>query len=112
MKKKRILNEKPDFIKELEARQRNIWMGDQIRNSLPLYRFFWNGSPTATVIQRIGLALFGLVWLSVAFSIEYTLAIPESDSDPPVFVTLLIASVVAFPFAYVGYRFVRNAFRR
>lgn len=51
---------------EIEARQRNTVWPDTLRNGALVDAFVWRGSPNATYIQRIGTALFGLLFLCPA----------------------------------------------
>ena len=50
--------------KDIEARQRNVFLEDQIRNGLSVDAFLWRGDPKATRVQRVALLLFGLVFLA------------------------------------------------
>lgn len=53
-------------LSEIEARQRNTVWPDTLRNGALVDAFVWRGSPNATYIQRIGTALFGLLFLCPA----------------------------------------------
>jgi len=113
MKKKRRLNEKPEFIKEMEAQQRNVWFADTLRNGTTVNRFMWYGSPTATLVQRVGLTLYGLCFLIIVYAIAFMVGDSiEYELDIPRYVLLLLICILSFPFAYLGYRFFRNALRR
>lgn len=50
----------------MEAWQRNTLWPDTLRNGALVDAFLWKGSPNATPIQRIGIALFGLLFLCPA----------------------------------------------
>ena len=50
----------------IEARQRNIVWPDTLRNGALVDAFLWKGSPDATPTQRIGIALFGFLFLCPA----------------------------------------------
>jgi hypothetical protein len=95
---------KPDFINDLEARQRNIWMGDQIRNSGIFYRTAWHGSPDAPLVQRIGLAILGVVITGQGIALAKVMM----DDRAP----FIIGLFVALPFAYIGLRLIRNSLKR
>jgi hypothetical protein len=53
-------NEK--WIDEIESRQRNIVFPDTVRNGRSVDELLWKGSPDAPLVQRIGIALFGLTF--------------------------------------------------
>ena len=53
-------------LSEIETRQRNTVWPDTLRNGSLVDAFVWRGSPNATYIQRIGTALFGLLFLCPA----------------------------------------------
>ena len=93
---------KPEFINDLEARQRNIWMGDQIRNSGVFYRTVWHGRPDAPLVQRIGIGLFGLLFIAQVIGF---LNLTSKDGD------VYFGSFVSLPFLYIGCRLIRNSLR-
>jgi hypothetical protein len=49
---------------EIEARQRSILWPDYLRATRNTYDFLWNGDPKPKMVQRIGLALFGMYLLT------------------------------------------------
>jgi hypothetical protein len=64
-----MMNEPRDLNElrtDAQARQKSILGEDQFRNSRIVTSFLWHGDPNATLIQRAGLFLFGLVFLLCA----------------------------------------------
>ena len=51
---------------EIEDRQKNTLWPDTLRNSALVDAFLWRGSRNATPIQRIGIFLSGLLFVSPA----------------------------------------------
>ena len=60
MRRRGIVGDGKKFIEETRARQRNTIWPDPLVNSRGVDELIWNGSPNATIVQRIGVALFGL----------------------------------------------------
>lgn len=100
---KRDREDPTEWMEELKARQRNIWMGDQIRNSGVFYRAAWHGSEDAPIVQRIGLALIGIVVLGTGIVFFFTLA-------PRSVIEITISAAIMGGFVYVGIRLMWNAF--
>jgi hypothetical protein len=71
--------------------------------------FVWKGSSDATVVQRVGIAIFGLVFLVCAFMFAY-LAL-RASSKSALGEALLMVLFTLFCLA-VGYKVLRNAFLR
>jgi hypothetical protein len=70
-----------DFIREIEDRQRNIvWPGPLV-NARLVDKLVWKGSPDATAVQRVGIAIFGLSFLLVG---SVLLSFAKADSSPVV----------------------------
>jgi hypothetical protein len=64
-----MMNEPRDLdelSKDAQARQKSILWEDQFRNNRFVTSFLWHGDLNATLIQRAGLFLFGLVLLLCA----------------------------------------------
>jgi hypothetical protein len=95
---------KPEFLNELEDKQRNILWHDTSRNDVTLNRFMWNGSPRATVIQRVGLVIFSLLFIGIGLTI-----VQATTSEIDGMTSLLVLSLTCF---FLGWRFLRNAFLR
>jgi hypothetical protein len=89
---------------ELINRQRNIVFPDTVRNDRLVNELLWKGSPNATPVQRIGIAVLSIGPFCVAaqfIGIGWD-ALPDAAA--------ILAFLVALPFVYVGCRLVRNAF--
>jgi hypothetical protein len=69
--KARHHNSGSDYQKEIDNKQRNIvWPGPLV-NSRGVDEFFWKGSPSPTMVQRISAWLFGLALIAGALSLLY-----------------------------------------
>lgn len=53
------------LLEEVERRQRSTLWPDAMVNSGSVDRLLWKGSPKATRVQRVGIAIWGLLFLSV-----------------------------------------------
>ncbi len=51
------------LYEEVQARQRNTTWPDVTRNAGSVDALLWRGSPKATVVQRIGIAIFSVFFL-------------------------------------------------
>lgn len=91
---------------EIEARQRNTVWPDTLRNGALVDAFVWRGSPNATYIQRIGTALFGLLFLCPAVLL---MRFGFFEVGPALFRLLMF--LLALPWMAIGCKLLRNAFR-
>jgi len=62
------LNRREPFEEEVRARQRNTVWPDPLRNSSSVDRLLWKGSPNATLLQRVGVAIFASAFLIAALN--------------------------------------------
>lgn len=101
---------KPDFVRDVEARQSNILFPDTLRNGLSVLYFLWNGSPRATLLQRVGLGLFSGIPLT------YTVAISQIFSPwryaEGTITGLIVGLIAGLTCTYATAKLLRNAFRR
>jgi hypothetical protein len=51
---------------EAEAKQRAILWPDTLRSGRAVDEFLWRGDPRATPVQRLGLAIYGIMFLFCA----------------------------------------------
>jgi hypothetical protein len=79
---------------------------DILRNDADLNAFVLNGSPKATLLQRVGMVLYALVPLSVVFEIVQLGLGMKGDG-----LARLLMFMMAVPFAFWGLRILRNAFK-
>ncbi len=93
-------------MRELEDRQKNTLWLDTLRNGITLDGFLWKGSPNATLVQRIGLGLFALLWLSPGFALLYF-----GFSEPAPVWFRVFMFVLALPWIAFGGKLLANAFR-
>ena len=93
------------FREDVDLRQRNTVWPDTLQNAAKVDGFIWKGSPTATGVQRVGILIWGIVFLVMAYAL---LSLLFLDQLEPASIVVLI---FAFGAAYVGHRLVRNAFR-
>jgi hypothetical protein len=104
------VEKRPKTFKEIrqdaEDAQRSILWPDNLRANRASFAFLWRGDPKAKQVQRAGLIIFGLFWLSCAYIWLYSFfhSDPEDRS-----VIELISGIVMGLFAA---RILRNAFLR
>jgi hypothetical protein len=60
-----------DFIEEIKAKQRNTLWPDVLASGRRVDEFLWSGSPSASIVQRIGASLFGLGFLGSGLLLLY-----------------------------------------
>ncbi len=91
---------------DVRARQRNTIWPDTLRNETTFLGFLWNGSPTATPVQRVGIALIALIFFLIpALLLLYVMA--HTDSEMSRFVPVAFALLTLA----IGCKLLRNAFR-
>ena len=99
-------NEPPD-LEELRRRQRNTLWPDTFANSRVFYTLLWKGSPDATLVQRIGMGLLGVIYLLEGYSFFATaLAVFQGDY------TGALKAAGGAGFLLLAGRACRNAFLR
>jgi hypothetical protein len=91
---------------DVRARQRNTVWPDTLRNGRVVDSFIWKGSPDATLVQRIGVALFGLLFLCPALLL---VRFGVLEPGPAPFRTFML--LFALPWVAIGCRLLGNAFR-
>jgi hypothetical protein len=69
-------HEKPhaQVLEAVERRQRNTLWPDAMVNRSSTDSLLWNGSPKATKVQRMGIAIWGVTFLSVGAFFVFALA--------------------------------------
>ena len=91
---------------DIEARQKAILWEDARRGGVRVDEFLWKGDPHAKPVQRVGLILFALVFLSIAIVFASIPFEKNFDDGWP----------IEFIFALIGFlvslKLVRNAFLR
>jgi hypothetical protein len=58
------------LIKDLRARQQNTLWPEAMVNSSSVDALLWKGSPNATRVQRIGIAIWGLAFACIGAACE------------------------------------------
>jgi hypothetical protein len=96
---------KPKLLDDVQARQRNTVWPDTLRNGRTLDGFLWKGSPDATLVQRVGVAIFGLFFLATSFLFVY-IALSEGGSGASLIIVLF-----ALFWLVIGCKLLGNAFR-
>ena len=91
---------KDRLLDEARSKQSNVEWPDAPKNAVSVDALLWKGSPNATTIQRIGIAVFGLTFLFCG--IGFLAMIPHSA----------VLVIIGIPFLLLGLRVLRNAFRR
>jgi len=74
-----------------------------MRNSRGMDELLWKGSPTATKVQRVGIAVWGLLFLSLGLFFMFVLASEQHSIMEAVFGLLFVA---------LGTKITLNAFVR
>ena len=94
------------LIEEIKARQRNTLWPDSFTNGRAVSTFLWKGSPDATLIQRLGLWIFGILFIlfGILAPDGYRNAGPDERS--------YLSVVAAIIFFSLGARVFLNGFRR
>ena len=105
MKQDRTHHQEPHtkLLQDIETRQRNIVWPDTMRNSHGMDELLWKGSPAATKVQRVGIAIWGLLFLSLGLFFMFVLASEQHSIMEAVFGLLLVA---------LGTKITLNAFMR
>ena len=93
---------------DIQARQRNTVWPDTLRNGRTVDSFIWNGSPDATPVQRVGIAIFGVAFLVISLLFMFLANLTASKSG---LVASLSFVLVGFAFLALAFRIFRNAFR-
>jgi hypothetical protein len=97
------------FADEIQAKQRNILWPDTFRNGWSVASFLWKGSPSASLIQRMGAWLFGSVFLLCGIDfldVAISLARKKDASG------LVSVVIIAFGLLLIGARVFHNGFRK
>ena len=87
---------------DVRARQRNTVWPDTLRNGLSVDALLWKGSRTATTVQRVGIAIFGLAFFFSGLCFAYMAYATHN----------IIPAIPSALFALLGLRGFRNTFRR
>jgi hypothetical protein len=91
---------------EIEAKQRATVWPDTLRNGLSVDAFLWKGDPHAKPVQRVGLIIFALTFLLLAFAMLSAFIAKRSEDGS--FLGLLLS----LGFLLLSVRLLRNAFLR
>jgi len=73
-------------------------------------RFLWRGSPGPIMVQRVGLAICGLMFLAPGFMLVYVTTAEVASSHGHAW-PLLLLLLFAIPWLRFGFRIFWNAFR-
>jgi hypothetical protein len=91
---------------DARSRQRNTVWPDTLRNGRFVDVFLWRGSPDATLVQRIGTTLFGLLFCCPAVVL---LRFGFFEPGPAPFRMFML--LLALPWLAFGCKLLHNAFR-
>jgi len=91
---------------DARAKQRSTLWPDMLRNETTVLGFLWNGSRTATPVQRVGIAIIALVFFVVP-SLLLLYVLTHTDSSMSRFVPALFSLLILA----IGCKVLRNAFR-
>lgn len=90
------------LIEDVKARQRNTTWPDAMVNSSTVDGLLWKGSPNATKVQRIGIAIWGLTFAFLGVIFEM-IAFQKDELVPAFF---------GLPLLALGTKLFLNAFKR
>lgn len=90
------------LIEDVKPSQRNTLWPDAMVNSSSVDGVLWKGSPKATKVQRIGIAICGLTFALLGVSFE--LIASQKNELVPAFLGLLLLAL--------GTKLFLNAFKR
>jgi hypothetical protein len=90
------------LIEDVRANQRNTLWPDAMVNSSSVDALLWKGSPNATKVQRIGIAIWGLAFACLGAACELG-AYEKHELFPAFF---------GFPWLALGTKLFLNAFKR
>ena len=93
-------------MKEIDRKQGAAKWPETLEAGRSVDEFLWKGDPKATLVQRVGLIIFGVGFLFF-FVIAVVLIVVGRDL-PDVIGGLIIGT----PSGIFAFRFLRNAFRR
>lgn len=89
---------------DTEARQRAVLWPDMLRSRRSVDEFLWKGDPRATLVQRAGLGLFGIMFL---FCTALSVVSVTRDGWTGIIVGGIIGSISGI----AGVRLTKNAFQ-
>jgi len=102
----KLENRSRQISDDVRARQRNTIWPDTLRNETTLLGFLWNGCPTATGIQRAGIAVISLIFFLVpSLGLLYVAALKAETRSP------LVPVLVSAPVLAIGCKLLLSAFR-
>jgi ABC-type dipeptide/oligopeptide/nickel transport system permease component len=96
------------FLDDVQARQRATIWPDTLRGGRAVDSFLWKGSPDATLVQRVGIAIFALAIIVLAFVgvfLGYAAAFKHAAW------LSLFMFLFAFFLAAIGCKLLGNVFR-
>lgn len=94
-----------EIREDIEARQRSVLWPDYLRATRNIYDFLWNGDPKPKVVQRVGLAIFGVTFLLMGIGFFSISSSDEAGWINPMTVIGTLQVLFAL-------RILRNAFVR
>jgi hypothetical protein len=95
-------NGSESFAKDVRSKQSNILWPDGLHNGISVDKLLWKGSPNATLVQRVGIGIFGIAFLLFAAFFAQL-----AYRDHSIFWLLFTLCWI-----YIGARVFRNAFRK
>jgi len=91
-----------EFIADIRARQSNVVWPDVVINGRRVDEPVWKGSPNATIVQRIGMGLFGFFFVALGVVM---LSYGKGEGSVP-------AILISWVPLLLGARLLYNTFRR
>jgi hypothetical protein len=96
------------FLDDVQAKQRNTVWPDTMRNGRSVDSLIWKGAPSATRVQRIGIAIFGMFFLILGLMITWLANVAAYRRSIG---TALLILLVALFVLTIACRLLTNAFR-
>ena len=94
-----------EMLKEIDRKQGAAKWPETLEAGRSVDEFMWKGDPKATLVQRIGLLIFGALFLFLFVVAVIILATRTWEG-------LLVGLVIGSFSGIFSFRFLRNAFKR
>lgn len=98
--------ETDEILKEIRRKQGATDWPETLEAGRSVDEFLWKGDPKATPVQRVGLAIFGVMFLFI-FVLSIVVMVVGHDG-PSIVIGLILGSLSGI----TGFCLARNVFRR
>jgi hypothetical protein len=93
-------------LQEINRKQGPVSWPETLEAGRSVDEFLWKGDPKATPVQRVGLAIFAVMFLCL-FVLSIVVMIVGHDAP-----TIVIGGLLGTLTGIAGFRLLRNVFRR